>query len=510
MYSNPSLIAMKRIATIISAAALAMPMAIAAPKTIDSSYIKLHDLSVEVDEQKGNMHVSIDIDPSQYKVGRERELILVPVLVSDNRADSLEMKEIIIAGRNRWLQYQRADMLDNPGSNIFRAGKKGHAKVEEDVRFEPWMADSHLELRVMSANCCDSPSLLAGTSPSGNVGIVDIALERPQLVADYIYASPVDAGPVVKNIEGSAFVTFSINNTVLKENYMKNRPELNKIIRSIEFVRKDPDAKITSVHIKGFASPEGPYENNVRLAQGRTESLRRYVRDLYSFSDSTVTSSYEAENWTGLRSYVADSLNINLTNRAAILEIIDGPSGYDEKNDAIMRRFPTDYDVLLKEVYPWLRRSDYKVTYEIKEYTTLDEIRKVFAEDPSRLRNVDFYTLASAYPVGSREYCEVYDAAMEVYPNDPELNLNAAYIELDRGNLAKAQTYLYNAGETPQANYGLGILAARRGNYAEALNRFSMAKAGGVKEAADAIKRVEAIRDYTPVTYLVEIQDSSK
>ena len=126
------------------------------------------------------------------------------------------------------------------------------------------------------------------------------------------------------------------------------------------------------------------------------------------------------------------------------------------------------------------------------------------------MRNVDFYTLASAYPVGSREYCEVYDAAMEVYPNDPELNLNAAYIELDRGNLAKAQTYLYNAGETPQANYGLGILAARRGNYAEALKRFSMAKAGGVKEAADAIKRVEAIRDYTPVTYLVEIQDSSK
>ncbi len=496
---------MKRIAIIIAALAVVAPGALAAFRsTVDSTDIKLYDINVAVDERAQNVRVRIDLDIEKYSVPSEREIIFTPVLIADNRTDSLVMDEIVIAGRNRYYHYLRDNMLEGGDSHIYRAGKNQHARVDSEFPFQAWMGASTLEMRAMTANCCDAPKPLVGPSQSGYVPMARIDIQRPTLDIDFVFAPPVDAGPVIKSIEGSAFVTFVVNRTELKDNYMNNRAELNKIINSIEYVRRDSDATITHVHIKGFASPEGPYDNNVRLAKGRTETLRRYVRDLYRFDDTTVTSSYEPEDWAGLRNYVADSMNFDIQHRAEILSIIDGPLGFDNKNLAIQTQFPADYAVLLHQIYPWLRHSDYKVTYAIRTYTDINEIRRVYQVDPSRLRNVDFYTLAQTYPVGSSDYCNVFATAVEVYPDDPMLNLNAANIELGRGNLDKAQSHLLKAGNTTQANYARGILALRRADYPEAIKRFSAARDGGMPGMESIISQVEGIRDYYPVTYTIQ------
>ncbi|MDE6085852.1 MAG: hypothetical protein K2G40_05565, partial [Muribaculaceae bacterium] len=478
---------MKRIANILLALALASPAMIANQREVSASDIRLQDLSLNVDEAAGTVSAHLDLAVAGYNVGKDREMIFTPMLIADDRSDSIMLDEIIVAGRNRWYHYLREGFLDKRDPNIFRSGKPGNAVVDARFPFQPWMSHSSLEMRCATANCCDAPEQMIGPSPAGNVPMARIDLERPTVEIDYVFAPPVDAGPVIKSIEGSAFITFVVNRTELNPTYMKNPAELQKIINSIEFVRKDPDATITSVHIKGFASPEGPYNNNVRLAMGRTETLRKYVRDLYSFPDTTVTSSYEPEDWDGLRSYVADSMNFDITNRADILALIDDRSlAPDDKNSAIQRKYPADYKVLLKEIYPWLRHSDYKVTYAIKVYTDVNEIRKVFGQDPTRLRNVDFYTLAQTYPVGSPEYCGVFETAVEVYPDDPMLNLNAANIELERGDYDKAQSFLLKAGNTPQAHYARGVLAARRNDYNEAIKRFRLAGDAG-KPGMDAI-----------------------
>lgn len=315
---------------------------------------------------------------------------------------------------------------------------------------------------------------------------------------------PVDAGPVEKNIEGSAFITFVVNRTELKPDYMINRQELAKIINSIDYVRNDPDATITHVHIKGFASPEGPWKNNVRLATGRTETLRRYVRDLYKFDDKTITSSFEPEDWQGLRAYVADSMNIHLDNRAGLLEIIDSALEPDEKDHTLRRRFPADYKTILSEIYPWLRHSDYRVSYRIKVYTTLEEIKAVYSQDPTRLRNVDFFTLAQSYEQGSPEYIEVLETAVEIYPDDPILNLNAANIDLMNGNLDAAQSHLLKSGHSPEAGFARGVLAARRADYNEATKYFEAARQAGIPQAEDYLKSIKAVRDYHPVTITID------
>ncbi len=493
----------KRILSIAAIAATAAQASWAIDMRADSSTINLYDVKLGVDETNRRVRVQLDIDVAGFSLGRDREMVLTPVLMGAGRTDSLELEPITVAGRNRWYHYLRNGFLDGGDADIYRAGKDLKAHYDREFDLAPWMEHSTLEMRCETANCCDKPELMPGPSAYGMVPIAGIDVARPVLEADYIFAPPVDAGPVTRNIEGSAFITFVVNRTELKENYMNNRHELDKIINSIEYVRRDTDATITRVHIKGFASPEGPYDNNVRLAMGRTETLRRYVRDLYRFPDTTVTSSYEPEDWAGLRKYITDSMQFDIRHRPEILEIIDGPLGFDNKNLAIQTRYPDDYRIILKDIYPWLRHSDYTVRYTIKTYTSLEEIKRVFATDATRLRNVDFYTLAQSYPEGSKEYCEVFEKAVEVYPDDPMLNLNAANIELQRGEYDKAQSHLLKAGNSPLADYARGILAAKRGDTAGALTLFRKAQAAGMEGIEKVIADTEAIRDYYPVTYFI-------
>ncbi len=86
------------------------------------------------------------------------------------------------------------------------------------------------------------------------------------------------------------------------------------------------------------------------------------------------------------------------------------------------------------------------------------------------------------------------------------INLNAANIEMRRGQLDAAQTHLLKAGSTPQASYARGILAAKRGDYTEATKRFGIARDGGIDAAGEAIKRVNAILDHRSVTLRIKPQ----
>lgn len=489
---------------------IASPAAMAIKTVADTADVKLYDLNVAVDEQANKVSVMIDLDVSKYSLGKDREMIFTPVLIADNLKDSLQLDPVIIAGRNLWYSYLRNDLIDENDVRIFRAGENKQAVVKSEFPLEPWMAFSTLEMRCETANCCDTPNKLVGPSRSGNVPMARISLLRPEANVDFVFAPPVDAGPVIKSIGGSAFVTFVVNRTELKPDYMINRQELAKITKSIDLVRNDPDATITHVHIKGFASPEGPYENNVRLAIGRTETLRRYVRDLYSFNDTTITSSYEPEDWGGLRAYVADSMNFHITHRPEILAIIDGTLGYDEKDKALRTQFPADYAVILKQIYPWLRHSDYTVTYAIKTYTDINEIKEVFATDPTRLRNVDFYTLSQIYEEGSDEYRKVFEKALEVYPNDPTFNLIMAHINMRNGNYDLSQLYLLKAGDSPEAVYARGVIASKRGNNQDAIKFFEEAGKQGIEGTDLVVEQVKSVLNFFPVTYLISTTKDNK
>lgn len=465
---------------------------------------KVYDIDVAVNETEQTVEIDLQFNLADYRLGRNQEIVLQPLIIDDQSTDSVMLDPIVIAGRNRWYWHVRQGETDGRDARrIYRAGQDETVTITDRIPFRPWMGQSTVELRQLAATCCNTPDLVPGTSPHLYTEVARIDTRRPPLGDRYVFAPPVDDAPVEKNIEGKAFVSFVVNRTELKPDYMVNRREIAKIINSIDFVRNDTDAVITGIHIKGFASPEGPYSNNVRLAQGRTRTLSNYVRDLYAFPDSIVSHSFNPEDWPGLRTYITDSLDYNIAHRREILELIDSDLEPDYKDRMLKQQFPEDYAVILKEIYPWLRHSDYTVKYRIKVYTDLAELNRLYAADPSKLRPVDFYTIAAQYPEGSQKYLDVMQTAVEVYPDDPMLNLNAANINLMAERYDEAQAHLAKAGRSPQADFARGVLAARRKQYAEAERYLCAAEAAGITQATAYLDEVTRIRDYHPVTITV-------
>ena len=466
--------------------------------------LKVYDVDVTVNEQTHTLTMVLDLHMKDFKIGRNGDAIYTPIIFSENGQDSVVMSPFTVCGRNRYYYYLREGFLDTGTAPIYRSGSKETVTITETVPLERWMTNNGtVEVRQQKTNCCSAPTLVPGNSEWGNVLIARINEPLPTREFDYVFSPPMEDEPVKKSVQGRAFVTFVVNRTELNPHYMINTQELRKITNSIDIVKADPDAIITEIHIRGYASPEGPYDNNVRLAKGRTQTLANYVNSLYKFKPGIMTTSYDPEDWAGLRSYVTDSMDFPLKNRLGLLAIIDGPLGFDARDAALKSQFPQDYEIILRDIYPWLRHSDYTVNYNIQVYTDLANLMRLYNTDPTKLRPVDFYTIAQEYPVGSPEYLAVMKKAVEVYPDHPMINLNVANIYLMDGDFDAAQSCLLKAGQNPGANYARGVLAAKRDDYREAIKWFTLAEEEGVAQAGKAIELVKQAQTAANVKILV-------
>lgn len=469
---------MKKLALLIVVLALASIPASA--KSIIDSSLPVNGLNITC----GSAGFSVDMNllTGEFKPSRNSEYVITPVLISEEGTDSVEFSSVIVAGRNLYYSHLREH---NAGSTpVYYAGKQQEVAYSDKVPFQPWMYNAGLKIRSEQRGCCQT----FVTEYSDNLA----RTSRVEYIPQFNYVQPV-AEPVKEyDISGSAFVNFRLNKTALDIDYMTNRQELSRITGTIDSIKGDADITITSIFIKGFASPEGSYSNNERLAKGRTETLKTYVENLYRFPKGFITSDYTAEDWEGLKTYVEKS---EIANRNAILEIIDSPLEPDAKNSAIQQRFPTEYAFLLENVYPTLRHSDYVICYTVRSYTSLDDILRVFHSAPQKLSKEEFYRAAQSMEQGSTEYNEVFETAVRMFPDDEVCNLNAANSAMQSGNLQAAARYLEKAGDDASAIYARGVLAALQKNYSEAETYFAQAARLKVADAPSALEMVKKMKE---------------
>lgn len=434
-------------------------------------------------ERSGDyLKVSMDIRLSGLDVESNRAVLLTPVIVKGESL--LTLPSVGVYGRNRYYHYVRngESMLSGKDEVSYRGSQMPDSvAVEQVVPFQEWMDGAQLVLWRRDYGCC---SRVMGQSRS----VLLAYHEPPKYVPQFVYVRPKAERRKTRSYSGSAFIDFPVNQTYIAPNYRNNLKELDKITGTIDAVKRDSDMTITALFIKGFASPEGAYKNNERLAKGRTEALKDYVQELYHFQPSIMKTDSEPEDWAGLKAYVEQS---SLPNKEAILAIIDSDDAPDLKDWKIKRRYAADYKVLLNECYPALRHSDYKVEYIIRSYTDVEEIKRIFLESPQKLSLDEFYHLAEAYEPGSSEFDEVFETAVRMYPSDPLANLNAANAVMQMGNSRAAERYLAKAGDGAEAVYARGIHAALIEDYPAALTYFRQAKEKGIAEAEAAIEVIE-------------------
>ena len=80
---------------------------------------------------------------------------------------------------------------------------------------------------------------------------------------------------------------------------------------------------------------------------------------------------------------------------------------------------------MLKEIYPGLRKVNCKIDYTVVNFD-VEQGRIIIRENPKYLSLNEMYQVANSYPKGSKDFVDVFDIAVRMYPTDAVANLNAA------------------------------------------------------------------------------------
>lgn len=202
------------------------------------------------------------------------------------------------------------------------------------------------------------------------------------------------------------------------------------------------------------------------------------MRKLVNIDDTTFSVTSTPEDWEGLRKYVVES---NLQNRDAILKLIDNTSlDIDDKEWKIKLTYPDDYRFMLENWYPALRHSDYVVSYSVRPFT-VEEAKEIMKTKPQQLSLEEMFMVAQTYEPGSREFNEIMETAVRMYPDNPTANINAACTRLQYGDIEGAKRYLDKAGNMPQAIHARGVIAMLEGKTEEARLLLNQAKQAGAE-----------------------------
>jgi outer membrane protein OmpA-like peptidoglycan-associated protein len=428
------------------------------------------------------MAVTMDLDLKDIKVRNDRALVLTPVI---SNGDSLvSLQSVGIYSHNRWYYYQRngETMITGADEISWKESQKPETVAYESVvPYKEWMNGSRLELICGEYGCCRK--LIESTTSDALASYE----EKAPYIPGFIYVRPQAEPRKTRFINGTAYIGFPVNETVIYPGFQDNLNELGKIRATIDSVRNDSDVTINAMSIKGFASPESPYANNQRLAKGRTQAVKKYVDDLYSFAPDFISVSSEPEDWEGLRSFVDAS---SLPNRKAILEIIDSDREPDNKEWKIKSEYKEDYRYMLDHFYPYLRHSDYVVEYTIRSYSDPAEIALIMKKRPQNLSLNEFHVYAQTLEPGSPEFIEVFETAVRMYPEDEIANLNAANTAMSRGDMNNALRYLDKAGNSLEAEYARGVYEFLHENYNAAKEIFEKVLEAGVEQAREPIEKI--------------------
>lgn len=433
--------------------------------------------NAEISRHRDSVTVSMQMDVTDTRIKSGGSLILAPRLSGADGKGSAYVPPVELMGRKRRIYLQRNPETAYTSDEMYRVIEKKRKEKQlveytVTVPYASWMEHSRLQIVEDLCGC--------GKVESGNLNELaqaDLSF-RPRLAYVVPEAEPVKA----RELSGKAFLDFRVNRTEIDPSYRQNPVELKRILASIDTVKNDRDFTVTEITIKGYASPEGSYAVNKRLAEGRTEALKKYIVDRYGFDKSVIRVESEPENWQGLVEYVSAS---SLSDKEQILDFIEnGPSDIDQKEKQMRTKFPASYSVLLNDCYPGLRRTDYRIDYVIRRFR-LEEAKALVKTAPQRLSLEEMFAVAQTYEPGSEDFNQVFDVAVRMYPDDETANINAANALLEQGRAQEALKYLDKVKDSsPEAANARGVAYILLKDYEKAGRYIGKALEGHLEEAA--------------------------
>lgn len=440
----------------------------------------------QVAQTDGKTVVSLDFILDSLAVPSNRYRAFTPVIISKDSTQVQRLKSFLVTGRTQEIIFDRDGIDELYADNFVKVRReKGMPQTysyTDAVERQSWHqgADVYME--------CD----LCGCGDQKKNELAYLGTLLPPDPYDLIRLADIvpAAAKKERNLHGTAYITYVVNKWDMLPDYMNNRRELRKITDTLDVMVKDPNVSVRQIKIHGWASPESPYEHNKMLAENRAKSLTDYVKKQYNLP-AEVFAKAEAtpENWLGLRKAVEEADETVLPHKQQILDIIgDLTLQPDPKEWKIKQQYPAEYQYLLKNVYPGLRRSDYEISFNFSDFT-LDQAKEIYKTKPYQLSLREMWDVAQTLEPGSNDYNKVMQTAVNVYPDDPQALVNLANIAIRQKDLLKAESLLERAGDSAEAINARAVIAIIQKRYGDAETLLGQAAAKGL----DVSKNLEAI-----------------
>ena len=194
-----------------------------------------------------------------------------------------------------------------------------------------------------------------------------------------------------------AFLDFGHGSAELDTLAVGNSSELVRIRKCFDDIYSRMDLILDSVVVTASCSPEGGWDYNGRLAEGRAGTVKSYLlSNVKGLDRSLVRSKPVPENWESLFRIVANDSLISRASRETILA-----AAGEEDKDAAEERFASlpEYRYLREKIYPRLR------TVNLSFYMHRPGVQKdtvhtlepdtLYMKGLEALKNLDYRTAAA-------------------------------------------------------------------------------------------------------------------
>lgn len=469
-----------------------------------------------------SLYLGLKLDFSSIRLNSRTCLHFTPIL-ANARGGRLELPPVLLSGRRRY-RFDRREWALNVNGGKHRTEPyliqlyKRHSAPRPvsyhiGVPYSVWMGDAALLLRQEVKDCCDlqllgvdtiSVRLFTGqmigrqtapvrqyvepliTAPSVTYSVRDIELYASMLS----FLEPTVEHDKKLDEKAVFYIDYPLGSDNILPDYRNNRTELQKLDSLLSPLSAGDYSSMEHIRVCGYASPDGTYIDNERLATSRAGFFASYICSTYGIPRFRLETTSVAEDWEGLSVLLQSE---QPPYAATVLSIIQHAGIFNGREKQLMDlRGGEPYRDMLHRFFPRLRRLEVSVRWNIRAVSAGEAYRLIYTH-PEWLSLSEMYGATRYYRPGTEQYREVYEIAAYRFPEDVVANINASSAVMLTGDVKSARAYLQRVESDPRSWNNLGVLALMEGNTGEAEEWFRKAVGVEPQKARRNLQRLQRI-----------------
>ena len=376
--------------------------------------------------------------------------------------------------------FQGEKVQGNGTTVLYKAG--GNYTMRATFPYQEAMLQSDLYLRFdakLGKKAVNLPDLKVG------YGVVATSELFRHTIGSANPALAPDAYQRIISQKQEAQIKYLVNQANIRASELKTTSiqDFAKILKEIN--DNQETLKLQNIEVSAYASPEGRYDFNEKLAEKRQDTSAKYVDDQLKQNNmqTFVDTKFTAEDWDGFQQLVSTS---TIQDKEVILRVLSMYQDPAEREQQI-RNMSVVYDEIAKGILPELRRARLIANYDVIGRSDA-QIVDQFITDAGELSIEELLYGANLQQYNQQKQ-QWYEKATQLYSNDARAFNNLANLAYQRGDLATAASYVQKAKSlnpnSPEVATNEALLALANGNVEAA--EAALAKGNGANAYSEVL-----------------------